>query len=468
MIAHPLVQNDYRDLLKNAYLELKKARLELERIKYQTSEPIAIIGMACRFPGGANTPQAYWQKLSQGFHGIKEVPAQRWDVEAFYDADPQAPGKMYTRYGGFLEEDVQQFDPQFFGLSAREAAAIDPQQRLLMEVAWEAMENAGQPPQKLQGSLTGTFIGLFMDDYLRLNAGNYEQIDVYNSLGILRCLAAGRLAHSFNLQGPAIQLDTACSSSLLAVHLACQSLRLQECHLALAGGVNLMLAPDVTIGLCKLKALAPDNRCKTFDAAADGYVRGEGCGVILLKRLADALRDGDQILALVRGSAVNHDGYSNGLTAPNGPAQEAVIRQALDKAGVTPGQIQYVETHGTGTALGDPIEVAALQQVFGPSRSPANPLVIGSVKTNFGHLESAAGIAGLMKVVLSLQHQQIAPHLHLEKPNPYIPWQRLPMAVPQTLTPWPEGEGKKLAGVSSFGMSGTNVHLILEGGTDRV
>jgi acyl transferase domain-containing protein len=277
-------------------------------------------------------------------------------------------------------------------------------------------------------------------------------------------MAAGRISHALNLQGPTMQVDTACSSSLLAVHLACQSLRSGECNLALAGGVNLMLSPDVSVGLCRLQALTRDRDCKTFDASADGYIRGEGCGVVVLKRLSDAVRDGDNVLAVVRGSAVNHDGHSNGLTAPSGPAQEAVIRKALDNAGVSADRIQYVETHGTGTSLGDPIEVSALGRVLGRDREASVPLALGSVKTNFGHLEAAAGAASLIKTVLSLQHKQIAPHLHLQSPNPYIAWQKLPFVVPTTLTPWPEQAGSRLAGVSAFGMSGTNVHLVVEEG----
>ncbi|PSB03927.1 type I polyketide synthase [Merismopedia glauca] len=454
---------DYRELLQKAYVELQKSRAQVQEMRSQQTEPIAIVGMSCRFPGGANSPNAYWKLLKEGKSGIKEIPGDRWDVDSYYDADFNAPGKMYVRSGGFIDG-VDTFDPQFFGISEREAAGIDPQQRLLLEVAWEALENAGQTLDKATFKETGTFIGSFMDDYLRLNTGNRKQIDAYNSLGTLRCMTAGRLAYLLNLQGPTMQLDTACSSSLVAVHLACQSLRARECNMALAGGVNLMLSPDVTIGLCKLRALATDGRCKTFDATADGYVRGEGCGVIVLKRLSSALADGDNILATIRGSAINHDGASNGLTAPNGVAQEAVIRKALANAGVQPSEIQYVETHGTGTSLGDPIEVLALGKVLSEARTTEQPLTIGSVKTNFGHLESAAGMASLMKVVLSLQNQQIPPHLHLKDPNPYIPWQKFPLLVPQKLTPWSAKEGTRLAGVSSFGMSGTNVHLIVEQG----
>ena len=442
--------------------QLKQARLQLEQIEKQKTEPIAIIGMACRFPGGVKNPTDYWQLLRDGVDAIAEIPPQRWNIERYYHPDPDVPGKMYARFGGFIDE-VDRFDPQFFDISPREAAGMDPRQRLLLETSWEALENAAVAPPQIQGSPTGVFVGIGGEEYFRsiVNSGGAKQIDPYLSLGNERSVAAGRIAYVLGMQGPAIALDTSCSSSLLAVHLACGSLRSGECNLALAGGVNLTLLPEATIGLCQLKALAVDGRCKTFDAAANGYVRGEGCGIFILKRLDDAIADGDNILALIRGSAANHDGKSNGLTAPNGPSQQAVIRQALENAGVKPSQIQYVETHGTGTSLGDPIEVLALAKVLGEGRSPQDRIKIGSVKTNVGHLEAAAGVASLMKVVLSLQHQQIPPHLHLKNPNPYIRWQKLPVVVPTELTPW-DSQGTRLAGVSAFGISGTNVHLILE------
>ena len=457
--AEPASLND-RDLLREATLQMRALRGELEAVTQRQTEAIAIVGMACRFPGGANTPDAYWQQLCQGIDAISDIPPQRWEVEAYYDADVETPGKMYTRYGGFID-DVDQFDPLFFGISPREAHGMDPQQRLLLEVSYLALENAGLAPSALRGSRTGVFVGVCFDDYAQrsVRSGDVTRIDAHSSLGNTRSLAAGRVSYVFGFQGPTMQLDTSCSSSLLAVHLACQSLRSGEATLALAGGVNLMLAPEPTIAFCKLKALAADGRCKAFDARGDGYGRGEGCGVVVLKRLSEALADRDSILALIRGSAVNHDGGSNGLTAPNGLAQEAVIREALAHARVTPPQIQYVEAHGTGTILGDPIEVLALHNVLGQRH---DHLWIGSVKTNIGHLEGAAGVAGLMKAILALQHRQIPPHLHFTTPNPYIPWERLTVQVPTRLTPWPETESSRYAGVSSFGMSGTNVHLILE------
>lgn len=442
---------------------LKQARTQLEAAEQKKTEPIAIIGIGCRFPGGVNDPQTFWHLLQNGIDAISKIPPQRWDVEHYYHPDPNTPGKMYTRDGGFLDQ-VDSFDSQFFGISPREVVNMDPQQRLLLEVSWEALENAGIAPERLQGSKTGVFMGIGFEDYSRfhLNSGDSTWIDAYSSLGNTRSIAAGRLSYVLGLQGPSLFLDTSCSSSSLGVHLACQSLRLGESDLALAGGVNLILSPEPTIAFCKLKALAADGRCKTFDATADGYTRGEGCGIVVLKRLSDAVADGDCILALIKGSAVNHDGKSNGLTAPNGCAQEALIRQALENAKVEPSQIQYVEAHGTGTSLGDPIEVLALGKVLAQGRLENEPLKIGSVKTNFGHLEPAAGIASLIKVVLSLQHKQIPPHLHFKNPNPYIPWEKLPIVVPIQLTPWNSKTGKRLAGISSFGMSGTNVHLIVE------
>ncbi|MBD2252773.1 type I polyketide synthase [Nostoc parmelioides] len=452
---------NYQTLLKDALVEMRQLRAEITALEAQQTEPIAIIGMACRFPGGANNPEAFWQLLRDGVNAVGEIPSQRWDIENYYDDNPDTPGKMYTRYGHFLEK-VDEFDAQFFGISPREAQSLDPQQRLLLEVSYEALERAGQSPEKLKGSQTSIYIGLCFDDYAKHSLAHPTQIDAFSSLGNTRSIAAGRIAYVLGLQGTVMQLDTTCSSSLLGVHLACQSLRNGESDMALAGGVNLILSPEPMIGFCKLKALAVDGRCKTLDATADGYGRGEGCGIVVLKKLRDAIAHRDPILAVIRGSAVNHDGSSNGLTAPNGTAQEAVIRQALQNAQIAPHQVQYSELHGTGTVLGDPIEVLALAKVLGEGRSKNQPLSIGSVKTNIGHLEGAAGVAGLIKVILALQHQQIPAHVNFQKPNPYIPWEKLPVTVPTQLTPWQSENGKRIAGVSSFGMSGTNVHLILE------
>ncbi len=430
--------------IKRALLELRQMRSQLDEMKRSQTEPIAIVGFGLRLPGGVHDADSYWQLLHNGVDAIVPIPPDRWDLEAFYDADPDAPGKMYTRAGGFLET-IDQFDPHFFGISPREADAMDPQHRLLLQVSWEALEHAGQSPDLVRESQTGVFIGLSSNDYLRMTTAVPEAIDVYTITGGAFSVAAGRLSYLLGLQGPSLVVDTACSSSLVAVHLACQSLRSQESDLALAGGVGLILSPETSINFSRAQMMAKDDRCKTFDARADGYVRGEGCGMIVLKRLSDALADGNTILGLVSGTAVNQDGRSSGLTAPNGPAQEAVIRQALANANVQPHQIQYVEAHGTGTSLGDPIEVQALTAVLGKNRPAEQPLALGSVKTNIGHLEAAAGIAGLIKVVLSLQHREIPPHLHLQKLNPFIDWSKMPLVVPTEATPWPETSNASVA-----------------------
>lgn len=397
-------------LLKDALLELRRLQAELDAFEQQRSEPIAIIGMGCRFPGAARDPESFWRLLNEGRDAITDLPTGRWDAALYDDPNPDVPGKMYTTRGGYIE-DVDVFDAPFFGLVPREAVGMDPQQRLLLTVSWEALEHAAQAPDRLDGSRTGVFMGISTDDYAQLSlyAGDPSRIDAYTSLGNARSIAVGRLAYVLGLHGPTLQVDTSCSSALVAVHLACQSLRAGECDLALAGGVNLILTPTMSIGLCKLRALAPDGRCKTFDASANGYVRGEGCGIVVLKRLADAIANRDTILAYIRGSAVNHDGRSNGLTAPSGVAQEAVMRQAIEGARIDPVQVHYLEAHGTGTSLGDPIEVMAAAAVYGAGRRPEQPLVVGSVKPHIGHLEAAAGVAGLMKVVLALQHLEIPP-----------------------------------------------------------
>ncbi|OLP20310.1 hypothetical protein BST81_00805 [Leptolyngbya sp. 'hensonii'] len=435
---------------------------KLEALEQQAAEPIAIIGMGCRFPGGADSPEAFWELLRQGVDAITEVPASRWPIDQYYDPNPDAPGKVSTRWGGFIDA-IDQFDPQVFGIAPREALSMDPQQRLLLEVAWEALEWAGYAPDRLEGSPVGVFVGLCNSDYFQLLATEDNQnIDAYLATGNAGSVASGRISYLLGLQGPSLTVDTACSSSLVAVHLAVQSLRQGECRMALTGGVNAILSPRTTITLSKAKMMAPDGRCKTFDAAANGFVRAEGCGLVVLKRLSDAIADGDTVLAVIRGSAVNQDGRSNGLTAPNGPSQESVLRQALANAGVGPEDMFYVEAHGTGTSLGDPIEIQALGAVLGEGRVPDRPLLVGSVKTNIGHLESAAGIAGLIKLVLAIQHREIPPHLHLQSLNSYIPWERWPIQIPTQATPWGAGEGRFLGGVSSFGFSGTNAHVILE------
>ena len=369
---------------------------------------------------------------------------------------------MTTRWGGFLE-DVDRFDPSFFGISPREAVSIDPQQRLLLETTWEAIERAGLPADGLAGSATGVYVGICGNDYQSMMlARGVESLDLYTFLGSAHSASVGRLSYWLGLQGPNMAVDTACSSSLVAVHLACQALRSGECTAALAGGVNLLLTPELTVHFSRLRVLSPTGRCHTFSADADGFVRSEGCGMLVLKRLSEAERDGDPILAVIRGSAVNQDGRSQGLAAPNGPAQEAVIRQALAQAGVSPASIGYVETHGTGTPLGDPIEVQALGAVLGEGRAAEDPLRIGSVKTNIGHTESAAGVAGLIKVVLALSHARIPRSLHFTEPNPHIAWSELPVRVASEAAPWERNGVPRRAGVSSFGISGTNAHVVLE------
>jgi acyl transferase domain-containing protein len=446
--------------LKLLCLELRE---ELDAAEHRRKEPIAVVGMACRFPGGANDPETFWRLMRDGVDAMEEVPLERWDSSLFFDDNPDAAGKMYTRVGGFLRN-IDQFDPHFFDISPREAINMDPQQRLLLEVAWEALEHAGQAPARLAGSRTGVYVGIFLDDYakLQMRFGEPSGLNAYTGTGNTFSVAAGRIAYTLGVHGPCLALDTACSSSLVTVHLACQSLRSGESDMALAGGVNLILSPDSSIFLCKVKALSPDGRCKTFDAAADGYARSEGCGVVVLKRLKDALAQHDNVLAVIRGSAVNHDGASSGLTVPNGQAQVAVIREALAAGGILPEQVSYIEAHGTGTALGDPIEVKALATVFGPGRAPGDPLLIGSAKTNIGHAESAAGVAGLMKLILSLQHRELPPHLHFRSVNPHIHLEHGPFEIVQQARSWEPRAGRRIAGVSSFGLSGTNAHIVVE------
>lgn len=448
---------DQASLMKDALNQLRAMKIKLNDLEKAQTEPIAIVGMSCRFPSGANSPEAFWELLQSGTDGIREIPHQRWNIDDYYDPKPDAKGKIYTRHGGFLDQPIDQFDAEFFGLSPREAQQTDPQQRLLLEVAWEALERGGMSPLELRGSQTGVFIGMMTQDYSDFTH-NPDVIDLYTGTGNAMSVAAGRLSFLFGFHGPTLTVDTACASSLVSVHLACQSIRNSECDIALAGGVNLILTPLVSIMESRAQMLSPDGRCKTFDSSANGYVRGEGCGVIILKRLSAAIKDNNHILGLIRGSAVNHGGASSGLTVPNQIAQEQLIRQALKTAKVEPEKISYIEAHGTGTSLGDPIELGALSTVF--ANNP-HPLVVGSVKTNIGHLEGAAGIAGLIKVILCLQHQQIPPHLHFHNPSPHVDWNSQKIQVPSQILPW-ESDQSRLAGVSSFGLNGTNAHIILE------
>jgi phthiocerol/phenolphthiocerol synthesis type-I polyketide synthase A len=459
---------DRRGIITEALRRIDELSARLEIAELGDTEPIAVVGMGCRFPGGVNSPAQYWRLLQDGGSGVVRVPADRWDAEAFYSADYSVPGTICSREGGFLTSwQPDEFDAEFFGISPREAAGMDPQQRLLLEVAWEALENAGITGRAVRGSQTSVFVGLTTYDYsLRFaNRLRPDEIDPHIPFGNASNFAAGRLSYFLGVHGPAVVIDTACSSSLVTVHLACQSLRRRESDTALAAGVNLILSPENSIACSRWGMLAPDGRCKTFDAAANGYVRSEGAGVVVLKRLGDALRDGDPVLAVVRGSAVNQDGASSGQTVPNGPAQQAVLRSALAAARLQPCDIDYVEAHGTGTALGDPIELDALSQVFA-DRDGSASLVLGSVKTNLGHLESAAGIAGFIKTVLSVHHGHIPQHLHFNQltPNACEGASRLTIAA-QPMA-WPAVGRARRAGVSSFGVSGTNAHIVIEQAPD--
>jgi acyl transferase domain-containing protein/acyl-CoA synthetase (AMP-forming)/AMP-acid ligase II/acyl carrier protein len=432
---------------------------EVEETSRAEREPIAVVGIGCRLPGGVCDAASFWQLLRSGNDAIVVVPDSRWDAQKFYDPDIAKAGKMNTRWGGFIS-DVDLFDADFFSIAPREASRMDPQQRILLEISWEALEDAGLVAEKLRNTATGVFLGISHSDYGRLEARDIAQVDGYMNTGAALSIAANRISYFFDFRGPSLAIDTACSSSLVAVHLACRSLWQHESTLALAGGSNLLLDPGITVSFTKLGAMSPDGRSKTFDASANGYVRGEGACMVVLKPLSKAVRDGDRVYAVILGSAVNQDGRSNGLTAPNGKAQEALLRQAFKDAGVTSDQLGYIEAHGTGTSLGDPIEVNALGNALADRDAQKPKCPIGSVKTNIGHLEAAAGIAGLIKVALSLHHAERFPSLHFHQPNPLIPFARLSLQVQATLETWPEAV--RIAGVSSFGFGGTNAHIVLQ------
>lgn len=426
-----------------------------------TTDPaIALVGIGCRYPGGVVDPASFWHVLRDGVDVIGEIPPERWGPE-YISEDGAAPGTGYCRYAGVLPG-LDRFDADFFGISFREAREMDPQQRLLLEVSWEALEHAGLTKPQLAGSRTGVFFGMLGMDYTLLHSKTrgVKGIDPYYASGKEFSFAPGRVAYTLGLHGPALAVNTACSSSLVAVHLACRALASGEADTALAGGVNVLAAPELSIFMSKVQALSPTGRCKPFAADADGIVRGEGCGVVVLKRLDDALADGDQVLAVIRGSAFNHDGRSAGLTVPNASAQEALLREALQRADATPDEVAFVETHGTGTPLGDPIEAFALSEVFGPGRDPGRKLHIGSHKANFGHTDAAAGVAALIKTVLTARHRVVPPQLHLGTPNPAIPWTDGPLSVSAEARPL-EATADTLFGVSAFGLSGTNAHLLL-------
>ncbi|MGC4747514.1 type I polyketide synthase, partial [Micromonospora sp. DT201] len=434
---------------------------ETDAENVRSSTPIAIIGISCRLPR-ANGPDAFWQLLRSGGSAIREVPLERWNVDEYFESGKPGPGRVNSRSGGFLDS-IDGFDAGFFGISPREAATLDPQQRLVLELGWEALENAGTLPATLRGTRTGVFVGATAGDYAGLIDQQGAQAYARHTMtGLNRGLLANRLSYVLGLRGPSLTVDTAQSSALAAVHLACESLRHGESSLALAGGVNLNLAPHSTVAAAQFGALSPDGRCYTFDARANGYVRGEGGGFVLLKPLAAAMADGDPVYCVIRGSALNNDGGGTGLTAPHQAAQEEVLLLAYAAAGVDPAAVQYVELHGTGTRLGDPIEAAALGAVLGAGRDPGMPLVVGSAKTNVGHLEGAAGIVGLLKTVLAVRHRAVPASLNFVTPNPAIAFDELRLRVQQESGPWLRPEMPLLAGVSSFGMGGTNCHVVVE------
>jgi acyl transferase domain-containing protein len=428
-------------------------------------EAIAIIGMGCRFPGAAD-PTSFWRMLCAGTDAISTVPSDRWDADALYNADPAAPGKINSRAGGFLDQ-VDQFDCEFFGIAPREAELMDPQQRLLLEVAWEALEDAGLASTELAGSASGVFMGISSTNYAALLHRDPALVSAMTNSGGSACIAANRISYALDLRGPSLAVDTACSSSLLAVHLACQSLLSGESSLALAGGANVILVPGPSISLAKARVLSPDGRCRVFDAQANGFGRGEGAGVVILKLLSRALGDGDPIHAVIRATASQQGGRSNGMMAPSRWGQEAVMREAWRRAGISPGSVQYVEAHSSGTSIGDATELNALGTVFGEARQ-GGKCAIGSVKSNIGHLESAAGIAGLIKVALMLRYRQLVPTLHFNSPNTHVPFATLPLRVQTRLEDWPVANGPTTAGVSASGYGGVNVHVAMEAAAESV
>ncbi len=445
---------EYRARIRKLLALLADTKASLETMQEAASEPIAVVGIACRLPGGVRSPAELWENLLSSRDPIVKIPPHRWPQESL-------PERLRNAGWAGLVDDIDCFDADFFSISPREASCLDPQQRLLLELSWEALEAAGQRPDLLLGSRTGVFVGMASMDYYTLTLDKeVEQLGAHDFTGTFNFTAAGRLSYWYGLQGPCMVVDTACSSSLVAVHLACQSLRSGESSLALAAGVNALLSPKIMAMMAATNTLSADSRCKTFDAAANGLVRSEGCAVVVLKRLSDAVRNHDPIVCVIRGSAVNQDGRSADLTAPNVLAQQQLLRQALASAHLSAQDIGLVETHGTGTSLGDPIEVEALKAVYGGAREEKSQCYLGALKSNLGHLEAASGIAGLIKAALCLANEAIPQNLHFKTLNPRISLEQTPLAIPTTTIQWPAGPKPRRAGVSAFGISGTNAHVI--------
>ena len=424
--------------------------------------PIAIIGIGCRFPGQVDSPEKLWHLISKKKDAITSIPPDRWDADKLYDPEPGTPGKYYTKAGGFIQ-DIHSFDFDFFGISPREASRMDPHQKILLEVSWEAFEDAGVQIDRGKRMDCGVFVGISNQDWQKVNTSLFEldNITPHTATGVSFSIAANRISHNLNLAGPSIALDTACSSSLVAIHLACRSLHSNECSLALAGGANVILSPDSYVSFSALNMLSPDGRCRAFDARANGFVRSEGSGMVVLKPLRQALNDRDRIYAVILGTGSNQDARTPGITVPSLKAQAQLIERIYQEVGIDPAEVGYIEAHGTGTAVGDPIETQAIGTVVGRHHSHQNPCYIGSVKTNIGHLEPAAGVAGMIKAALALYKHKIPPNLHFEKPNPRIAFEKWHLKVPRKLTAWPQNSGR-LAAVNSFGFGGTNAHVVLE------